>query len=144
MNDPGGFAVPTQSHRGPCAALILAATLLALPIAVGADGAAEEASGVEHVVLCWLKEPGNTDAAAEVIRVSRELRDIPGVLRLVAGPPLTSDRPIVDDSFDVGIVMSFASPEALAAYVNHPEHVKRVKEKLQPLCGRIQIHDIRY
>ena len=144
MKETGGICVRTTPNRGACGALLLAVCMSAFLIADAAGANAEEGSGVVHVVLCWLKEPRNADAAAEVIRVSRQLRDIPGVLSLVAGPPLPSDRPLVDDSFDVGIVMSFANPETLAAYLNHPEHVRRVTEKLQPLCGQIRIHDIRY
>ena len=144
MSETGGIIVRTTPIRGACCALPIAVCVFGLLSAEAARANAEESPGVEHVVLCWLKEPGNADAAAEVIRVSRELRHIPGVLSLVAGPPLRSDRPLVDDSFDVGIVMSFANPETLAAYINHPEHVRRVTEKLQPLCGQIRIHDIRY
>ncbi|MBI2992693.1 MAG: Dabb family protein [Gammaproteobacteria bacterium] len=102
------------------------------------------AADVEHVVLCWLNKPGDTEAARALIRVSKELRDIPGVQNLVAGPPLASERPVVDDSFDVGVVMRFADAAALEEYLNHPEHVRRVNETLRPLCGRIQIYDIQH
>jgi len=115
--------------------------LLALALALSGSPASAE---VEHVVLCWLNEPGNAEAAGRVIRASGELREIPGVRNLVAGPPLASERPIVDDSFDVGVVMRFADAAALETYLNHPEHVRRVNETLRPLCGRIQIYDIRH
>jgi hypothetical protein len=102
------------------------------------------AAEVEHIVLCWLAEPGNTEAAAEVIRVTRELESLPGVQGLVAGTPLPSERPIVDDSFDVGIVMRFADATALDAYLEHPEHVRRVEQTLRPLCGQVRVHDIQH
>ena len=114
--------------------------LCMLPCAATAAGS----SGVEHVVMCWLKTPGDAAQIEEVLRVSRELATIPGLRSLHAGTALQSERPIVDDSFDVGVVMDFESPEAMDAYLVNPEHVRRVNETLRPLCGRVLVHDIRY
>lgn len=101
-------------------------------------------TGIHHVVLCWLNDPGNTAHRNQVIETSRELRAIPGIQDLAVGRPLASERPIVVDSFDVGVVMKFADRNALQAYLDHPEHVSRVRRILQPLCGRILVYDIEY
>lgn len=125
----------------------IAALMLALGLHSGiacAGGDAIPAAGVKHVVLCWLKEPGNALHAARVIQISNELRNIPGILDLAAGTAVPSDRPVVDDSFDVGIVITFADAAGLQAYLDHPEHVSRVRDTLRPLCARVQIYDIRY
>lgn len=106
--------------------------------------AADADTGVQHVVLCWLNTPGDDAQAAEVIRVSKELASVPGLRSLHAGRVLPSEREIVDDSFDVGVVMDFESPEAMEAYLVNPEHVRRVNETLRPLCGRVRVHDFRY
>jgi hypothetical protein len=119
-----------------------AALLLAAPPANGSDAPAD--GGIKHVVLCWLKEPGNAEHRERVAAVSRELVVIPEVLDMVIGAPVASERPIVEDSFDVGIVMTFRDGAALDAYLAHPEHVSRVQSTLSPLCGRVQVLDIRY
>lgn len=63
-----------------------------------------------------LEEPGNPAHRRLIIERMREFRDIPGVLELQVGPVLPSDRSIVDDGFDVGIVMRVASPEDLRLF----------------------------
>jgi hypothetical protein len=93
------------------------------------------------VVLCWLKEPGSTAGRARVIEASKALRHIPGVLAVNAGEPVLSDRPIVDDSFDVAVVMTFATPQDLADYLAHPLHRKVQEEVLRPLVNKIVVYD---
>ncbi|MEO0650470.1 MAG: Dabb family protein [Planctomycetota bacterium] len=97
---------------------------------------------IEHVVLCWLEEPGNPEHRRAVIEASEALRAIPEVRRLQVGVALPSERTVVDDSFDVALVIGFASAEDLAVYETHPEHVRRVEQVFAPLSARIVVHDI--
>jgi hypothetical protein len=97
---------------------------------------------VDHVVLVWLKRPGNPQDREKLISAGRELRSIPGIRALDHGTALASDRPVVDDSFDLGFVMRFDSPEALAAYESHPIHQRKVKDVLAPLSRKIVVYDI--
>lgn len=97
---------------------------------------------VDHVVLLWLKRPGNERDRAAVRAVADELRAIPGIRFLDHGTPLPSDRPVVDDSFDVGFVMRFDSAASLQAYEGHPVHVAKVKQTLLPLSRKILVYDI--
>ena len=97
---------------------------------------------VQHIVLCWLKEPGNEESHTSLIEATFNLRSIPGVLRVHAGTPLASDRPIVDDSFDVGIIIVLENREALQPYLDHPAHTEAVREILAPLTERILIYDV--
>jgi hypothetical protein len=98
---------------------------------------------VEHVVLVWLKDAGNESKRTELIASAKAFKEqIPGILSISAGTPLPSDRPVVDDSFDIGLVMRFKSKEALAAYEKHPVHVKAVKEALAPASRKLQVYDV--
>ncbi|MES2440378.1 MAG: Dabb family protein [Verrucomicrobiota bacterium] len=121
--------------------LALAATLSLVSCASIAPPAPQ--GSVDHVVLLWLKRPGNTTDRQTVLAASDELRMIPGLRFLDAGTPLASDRPIVDDSFDIGLTMRFDSVDALRAYETHPLHVKKVTDVLKPLSRKIQVYDIR-
>jgi hypothetical protein len=127
-----------MSVRLACAALLLAAS----PFCAASDATA--GSGIKHVVMCWLKEPGNAEHRERVIATSRELLIIPEVQDMVVGGPVASDRPNVEDGFDVGIVMTLRDERALRVYLEHPEHTQRVRKILAPLCARVQIVDIRY
>ena len=97
---------------------------------------------IVHVVMCWLNEPGNQKHQEMIVEASREFRKIPGVIDVGVGGPLMSERSIVDDSFDVGIFLTFKNEEDLQAYLDHPDHVAAVKVILKPLVKTVKVYDI--
>ena len=98
---------------------------------------------VTHVVICWLKSPGDETGRQRIIEATETLRKIPGVLAVTAGTAVPSTRPIVDSSFDVGIVITFQDEAALRAYETNPIHLKARNEVLRPLAGKLLIYDIK-
>jgi hypothetical protein len=98
---------------------------------------------VTHVVICWLKKPGNEADRQRLIDESEKLKQIPGLLSLTAGRPISSPRPVVDASYDVAFVMTFKDEAALRAYEKNPIHVRAVNDVLRPLAGKLVIYDIR-
>lgn len=98
---------------------------------------------VNHVVLCWLKQPGNEADRQKIINTSDEFRKIPGVVSVTAGRPLASTRPVVDSTFDVGIVIAFTDEAALHGYDTNPIHKKAVSDVLKPLTAKLLIYDIK-
>jgi len=98
---------------------------------------------VHHVVLCWLKDSGNTAHRRRIIEASRSFKKIPGVLDVRVGEVLESDRKIVDDSFDVAITVSFDDTQSLAEYLAHPIHQKAKDEILLPIIKKIVVYDFR-
>lgn len=121
-----------------CASLFTSCASLCCPTT------AKASSGqVEHVVLVWLKDAGNETKRLELIATAKGFQKvIPGIISISGGTPLPSDRPVVDDSFDLGLVMRFESVEALAAYEKHPVHVKAVKEALAPAAKKLLVYDV--
>ena len=117
----------------------LSAVLLVCLAAGCASDPALQGRQVVHVVVCWLKDPGGE---RELINVSREFRTLPGVIRVQTGRPIPSDRPVVDDSFDVAIVMTFRDEAALRAYEASDQHQRAVRETLQPLVKRFVVYDL--
>ena len=105
------------------------------------DQQVSQARRVNHLVLCWLKQPGDAGQRQRIIEQTLAFREIPGVQEVRVGEVLSSERGIVDDSFDVGILMSFASREEMEAYLAHPRHKAAVRELLQPLASRILVYD---
>jgi hypothetical protein len=98
---------------------------------------------VEHVVLVWLKNPGNAADRATVIATAKMFQaEIRQIQHLSVGAAVPSDRPVVDDSFDIGLVMRFASKADMDAYEKHPVHVKAVKEVLAPIAKKLLVYDI--
>jgi hypothetical protein len=97
---------------------------------------------VDHVVICWLKEPGNEAQRRQIIDRSNDFKKIPGVISVRAGRPIPSTRPVVDSSFDVALVVTFKDEASMRAYDKNPIHVKAVNEVLKPVAGKLVIYDI--
>jgi len=98
---------------------------------------------VEHIVLVWLKRPGNAADLATVIATAKMFQaEISQIQHLSVGTAVPSERPIVDDSFDVGLVMRFNSKADMDAYEKHPVHVNAVKQTLLPLAKKLLVYDI--
>ena len=116
--------------------------LCALLLAGCAGQPTQESSGrINHLVLCWLKEPGNPEHRLRIVEQSRAFRAIPGGLEVRVGEVVPSRRAIVDSSFDVGILLSFADAERMRSYIQHPAHQRAVREVLEPLVSRILVYD---
>jgi len=94
-----------------------------------------------HLVFCWLKEEGNESHRQKIIEATQTFRSIPGVIQAEAGKVVESEREIVDDSFDVGILIVTQDRNSLKKYLDHPIHQKAKKEVLSPLVERVLVYD---
>tara|TARA_B110000003_G_C16615600_1_gene521168 strand:- start:804 stop:1199 length:396 start_codon:yes stop_codon:yes gene_type:complete len=101
----------------------------------------EDPKILTHVVFCWLKEPGNSEQREQIIEMTESFNRIPTVLKARAGNPIMSERSIVDDSFDVGIIVEVRDEDGLKEYLDHPIHQKAKKEVLLPLIDRVLVYD---
>jgi hypothetical protein len=76
------------------------------------------------------------------MRATQNLQKSTGLIRSVRyGRPVPSDRPAVDDTFDLALFMRFANRQALADFEKHPSHHKAKTEILQPLARKVLIYD---
>ena len=121
--------------------LLLQLTLLASLSINAGFVSAEENKKITHVVMVWLKEPGNEQQRAEFIKASELLNDLPGIVNRHVGVVRSSDRIIVNDTFDVAVTVTMESEAALKAYLNNPKHKKILKEKIKPLTNRVVVYD---
>lgn len=96
---------------------------------------------VSHVVVVWLKHHGSASERRKLVEASKSLKAIPGVVDVTVGPVIVSQRPGVDVSFDVALVMEFADKKSLVAYTKNPIHLKAVKEVLAPLASKYVFYD---
>lgn len=96
---------------------------------------------VDHMVFFWQKRPGNLEDRKKITDAIDRLRVIEGMTALDYGVAVSSDRPVVDDSYDVAMRMRFTSLQALQSYETDPRHVKEVKEVLLPLTKKILVYD---
>ena len=117
----------------------------ALMVLIGcreASGPVRPAEGrVQHVVVCWLKRPGNAEDRQRLMAAADGLRSLPGLKSISGGSVLPSARPMVESGYDVLFVMTFENEEALRAYEAHPLHQQAVRDVLQPLTSRVIVYD---
>ena len=124
--------------------LILLSGCFSASVQVGeVEKKAENESRLNHIVLCWLKEPGNPQNISKIIRMTQSFEKIPGVLEARAGVVVPSDRKVVDDSFDIGILIVVRDQDALQQYLDHPIHQKAKEKTLLPLVKKVLVYDFR-
>ena len=120
----------------------LSLVLILLSLSCQSSPNAAPSGHVDHIVLMWLKDPTDHAARQKIIDASETFRQIPGVLDVRHGRPVPSTRPIVDSSFDIGLVITFKDQASLDAYGPHPIHKKAADELILPTTKQIKVYDI--
>lgn len=91
-----------------------------------------------HMVFFWLKP--ETDIKAFMAGTEGFLREVEVVKQYHLGVPAMTPREVVDNSYSVALVVTFASKEDQDSYQNHPAHVQYVEEN-KDKWTRVQIYD---
>ncbi|MYM64344.1 Dabb family protein [Pseudomaricurvus sp. HS19] len=112
--------------------LLLLTLLTSLPL---------QAATLSHVVMIWMKADASTSDIEAAMAHSADLTAIPGVVAVKAGPPLPSERPVVDDSFTFGVHIELQDSSVLPGYLQHPLHVEYVDRYLKGKMEKLLIYD---
>ena len=100
----------------------------------------KEECGVNHVVLCWLKDKSAGTMQTFLASVD-SLKSIPAVQSISHGKTVQSVEPVADNSFDVGFIVKFKDKAGLDSYLVHPDHLKAVEEVLKPSLKKVIVYD---
>lgn len=94
-----------------------------------------------HIVIFWT-DPAKPEAADALIAgAERYLKPIPGIVSFHVGKMVRSHRPVVDQTYQVGLNVVFGSKRAQDDYQTHPLHVEFVEKVLKPVIGRVHVYD---
>ncbi|MFN7140398.1 MAG: Dabb family protein [Limisphaerales bacterium] len=94
-----------------------------------------------HIVVFWTK-PELPNAADDLLEgIEKLLRPIPGVLHFHAGKMVGSTRPVVEQSYQVALNLTFADKQGHDDYQVHPMHVQFVNEVFKKNCQKVVIYD---
>jgi len=94
-----------------------------------------------HVVIFWTN-PENPAAADELIAgADRYLKHIPGIVHYHIGRMVPSQRPVVDQSYQVALNVVFSSKQAQDDYQAHPDHVEFVEKVFKKNCRKVVVYD---
>ncbi len=96
---------------------------------------------LSHVVIFWTK-PGVVDAAEKLLAGVKEyLAPIPGVSVLHAGKMVPSERPVVEQSYQVGLYVQVEDKAAEIRYQQHPLHLAFIEKCLKDNYERVLVYD---
>jgi len=94
-----------------------------------------------HVVFFWT-DPANPGAADDLIAGCRKyLAPIPGLLHFQVGKMVPSPRPVVEQTYSVGLYLQFPDQAAHDAYQIHPRHLEFVAKVYKTACQKVVVYD---
>ena len=94
-----------------------------------------------HVVIFWT-DPKKSSATDELLAGAKKyLAGIPGILHFHIGKMAPSHRPVVDQSYQVALNITFNDKQAQDAYQDHPQHVEFVEKAFKPNCVKVVVYD---
>jgi hypothetical protein len=99
---------------------------------------------VSHVVFIWAKNDTDKEQIIAMIDRAEMLSTIVEVRSIAVGTAVPSDRSNVDDSYDVGITLTFDSVAAMQAYLVHPQHIEYVSVYVKPYAQTVLVYDIEH
>jgi hypothetical protein len=94
-----------------------------------------------HIVIFWT-DPSKPAAADELIAgASKYLKAIPGVLGFHVGRMVPSQRPVVDQSYQVALNIQFADRKTQDDYQTHPLHLEFLEKAFKPNAVNVRVYD---
>jgi hypothetical protein len=93
-----------------------------------------------HAVYFWLKDDLSDADRRRFVDGVNSLKNIPGAEGCYVGVPSSTDRPIIDRSYDYGLVVVFKDMAAHDAYQVHPIH-DAFRDECSALWKKVLIYD---
>lgn len=94
-----------------------------------------------HVVIFWT-DPAQPNAVQELVAGAEQyLRPIPGLRHFHVGKMAGSQRPVVDQSYQVALNTVFTDRAAQDAYQVHPLHLEFVEKVFKRVCTKVVVYD---
>lgn len=94
-----------------------------------------------HIVIFWTKPEVENSEQLLIDGLNHYLPDIPGVVSMHVGKCAPSDRPVVDQSYQVALNITFKSKIIQDEYQVHPMHIEFVEKVFKQVCDKVVIYD---
>lgn len=109
----------------------------------GAKSANTIAKGtILHSVYFWLKEDISEEEEQDFLNFFEELRNVPGVHTLQYGKPApTNPRPVVNNSFQYNLLVTFQNMDDINTYETHPTHLAAA-EQYSKYWTKVEVRDV--
>ncbi len=93
-----------------------------------------------HHVLFWLKNPSSKEDYNKLLEGLNSLKSIDVVKTVQVGKPASTNRPVIDTSYQFSLLLIFDSLEDHDIYQDHPIHLEFV-EQYSSLWSKVLIYD---
>ena len=94
-----------------------------------------------HVVYFWLKKSKDSgDTKKLVSELKKFIRENKQVITSFIGLPAGTKRGVVDNSYDVSLIVTFNSKEEQEVYQNDPTHISFI-DNASNLWKKVQVFD---
>jgi hypothetical protein len=93
-----------------------------------------------HHVYFWLKNPDSTEDKAALIAGLSELRTIETIRLVHIGQPASTNRGVIDTTYNVSWLLIFDDAAGEAVYQDHPMHHAFVA-KCSHLWQKVVVYD---
>ena len=95
-----------------------------------------------HTVLFWVNDDVDENGKQQLIEDCKNLlKPISSVKFLAVGPPAGTPREVVDNSYDVGLVVHFEDQAGHDRYQDAEAHLQFI-ERNQDKWKRVQVYDM--
>ena len=91
-----------------------------------------------HHVHFWLKDKADLKKMIEGLYT---LQPITHIRDFHVGVAASTNRDVIDRSYDASLLLLFDSKEAQDAYQDDPTHLQFVENYAKPLCARVVVLD---
>jgi Stress responsive A/B Barrel Domain len=78
--------------------------------------------GFVHTVFFWLKEPNNLESQTKLKAGLLKLAEISEIKQAYVGRPASTNREVIDSSYDFSITFIFNNKTDQDIYQDHPDH----------------------
>jgi hypothetical protein len=103
--------------------------------------AGDNSAMFSHIVVFWT-DPANPSAANELLAGANQLlKNIPGVVQFHIGKMSPSQRPVVEQSYQVALNLIFPNQKAQDDYQVHPRHIEFVEKYVRRLVKKVVVYD---
>jgi len=93
-----------------------------------------------HSVYFWLKKDLEASQREDLRTALKALKSIESLQSIWVGDPAASERPVVDSSYDIGLVTIFENAAGHAAYQSHAAH-QAFLEKYNACWDKAAVYD---
>lgn len=94
-----------------------------------------------HTAYFWFKEDATEQQIIAFKKASNRLAEIETVKFFHAGPPASTTREVIENTYDYAIVFHFKDLEAQEVYQNAPLHLQMI-EDYSGIWERVMVTDI--